>query len=159
MCGVNAVTSINDSERCRPITSVFGTMPSTQFTRNDSQASPRSCIDCKALYAITGINTFSCNAPFAPANAKVVSFPITCAHTIVTASHWVGFTFPGIIELPGSISGNCSSPRPHRGPEASHRMSFAILKRATANVFSAPLALTTASRHASASNAFGARWS
>ena len=30
---------------------------------------------------------------------------ITCAQTIVMASAWVGFTFPGMIEEPGSFSG------------------------------------------------------
>ena len=63
------------------------------------------------------------------------------------------------MELPGSISGNRNSPSPHRGPEASHRISFAILNKPTASVFSAPLALTTASLDANASNAFGARLS
>ena len=35
-------------------------------------------------------------------------------------------TLPGMIELPGSFSGSFSSPRPHRGPEPSKRMSLAI---------------------------------
>ena len=47
---------------------------------------------------------------------------------MVMASHWVGFTFPGIMELPGSFSGKESSPRPHLGPEPRNRMSLAILK-------------------------------
>uniref|UniRef100_A0A1B0FPG9 Uncharacterized protein n=1 Tax=Glossina morsitans morsitans TaxID=37546 RepID=A0A1B0FPG9_GLOMM len=36
---------------------------------------------------------------------------------MVKDSHCVGLTFPGIMELPGSFSGNDSSPKPHRGPE------------------------------------------
>ena len=81
---------------------------------------------------------------------------MTCADSIVTASHWVGFTFPGMIELPGSFSGSVSSPRPDRGPLASQRMSLAILNRATASVFNAPCSATSASAAPIASNLFGA---
>jgi hypothetical protein len=38
--------------------------------------------------------------------------------TITIASHWVGLTFPGMIEEPGSFSGSSNSPRPQRRPEA-----------------------------------------
>jgi ABC-type iron transport system FetAB permease component len=38
--------------------------------------------------------------------------------TMVTASHWVGFTLPGMMELPGSFSGMLISPMPQRGPLA-----------------------------------------
>ena len=31
---------------------------------------------------------------------------MTCAATIVSISHWVGLTLPGMIELPGSFSGS-----------------------------------------------------
>jgi hypothetical protein len=48
------------------------------------------------------------------------------AATIVMASHCVGFTFPGIMLLPGSFSGKLISPNPQRGPEARKRMSLAI---------------------------------
>ena len=84
------------------------------------------------------------------------SLPITCAAAIVSASAWVGFTLPGMIELPGSFSGIAISPIPQRGPEASRRTSLAILKSETATVCSAPWAKTSASRDASASNLFGA---
>ena len=57
------------------------------------------------------------------------SLPITCAHSMVSASAWVGLTLPGMIELPGSFSGMRSSPRPERGPEASRRMSLAIFEQ------------------------------
>ena len=36
--------------------------------------------------------------------------------TMVTASHWVGLTLPGMIEEPGSFSGRLISPKPERGP-------------------------------------------
>ncbi len=61
------------------------------------------------------------------------------------ASDWVGLTFPGIILDPGSLAGKDSSPIPHRGPEPSHLMSFAIFINETARVFSAPDAETIAS--------------
>ena len=84
------------------------------------------------------------------------SLPITWAQTMVSASHWVGLTLPGMIELPGSFSGMRSSPSPQRGPEASQRTSLAILVSATARVRSAPWASTRASWAASASNLLGA---
>jgi hypothetical protein len=66
------------------------------------------------------------------------SLPMTWQQSMVSASHWVGLTLPGMIELPGSFSGMLSSPSPERGPEASQRMSLAIFISATASVFSAP---------------------
>ncbi len=75
---------------------------------------------------------------------------------MVSASHCVGFTLPGMIELPGSFSGIVISPRPERGPLASQRTSLAILTSAAASVFSAPCRLTSASAAAIASNLLGA---
>ncbi len=45
--------------------------------------------------------------------------------TMVSASHCVGLTLPGMMLLPGSFSGSDSSPSPHRGPLPSRRMSLA----------------------------------
>lgn len=84
--------------------------------------------------------------------------PMTCAATIVKASHWVGFTFPGMMLDPGSFSGKLSSPSPQRGPEPRKRMSFAIFMNETARTLSAPEASTIASCAASASNLLGAVW-
>ena len=55
----------------------------------------------------TGINS---KCPFIPPSVTETSFPITCAQTIVNASHCVGLTFPGIIDDPGSFSGSDNSP-------------------------------------------------
>ena len=81
---------------------------------------------------------------------------MTCAAIIVSASHCVGLTLPGMIELPGSFSGIVISPRPERGPLASQRTSLAIFISAAASAFSAPCRFTSASFAASASNLFGA---
>ena len=51
-----------------------------------------------------------------------------------TASHCVGLTLPGIIELPGSFEGNINSPIPAIGPQANHLMSFAILFKDPAQI-------------------------
>ena len=75
---------------------------------------------------------------------------------MVTASDWVGFTLPGMIEEPGSFSGRRSSPMPARGPEPSMRTSLAIFIIDAAMVFSWPASSTWASCAASASNLFGA---
>jgi hypothetical protein len=54
------------------------------------------------------------------------------------ASACVGFTFPGMIDDPGSFAGKIISPNPHRGPEPKKRISFAIFIRATAKTFKKP---------------------
>ena len=61
-----------------------------------------------------------------------------------------------MIELPGSLAGSSSSPRPQRGPEASQRMSLAIFISATATPRSAALARTIASSEPWAANLLGA---
>jgi hypothetical protein len=80
----------------------------------------------------------------------------TAAATMVSASHCVGLTLPGMIELPGSLAGSAISPSPLRGPLASQRTSLAILSSATASPRSAALRATSASCAASASNLLGA---
>ena len=45
---------------------------------------------------------------------------------MVSASHCVGLTLPGIMEEPGSFAGKIISPIPERGPEPSRRISLAI---------------------------------
>ena len=79
--------------------------------------------------------------PWLPAKATAWSLPNTCTATIVSASHWVGLTLPGMIDEPGSFSGRISSPMPARGPLAYQRMSLAIFISAPASVRSAPLAV------------------
>lgn len=83
-------------------------------------------MDCSTFAIMTGLNTFSSKCPFDPATVVATWFPMTCAHTMVSASHWVGLTLPGMMEEPGSFSGRRSSPRPHRGPLPRRRMSLAI---------------------------------
>ena len=78
--------------------------------------------------------------------------PITLTQTIVTASHWVGFTFPGIIDEPGSFSGNISSPYPALGPEPKNLISLDIFINATAQVFKVPEKFTIESCAASSAN-------
>ena len=102
------------------------------------------------------MNTFSSKWPDAPAMVIVVSLPNTRVQTMVSASHWVGFTLPGMIEEPGSFSGRDSSPSPERGPLPRKRMSLAILNSAAAAELIAPWLNTMASWAASASNLLGA---
>ncbi len=94
--------------------------------------------------------------PCSPPIVIAALLPITWAETMVSISHWVGLTLPGMIELPGSFAGRSSSPMPERGPEPSSRMSFAILVSATARVLSVPERWTIGSFDASASNLFSA---
>ena len=94
---------------------------------------------------ITGLKTFSSKLPCEPAKPIAASLPITCTQTMVIASDCVGFTLPGMIEEPGSFSGSDSSASPQRGPEPIQRISLAIFISEQASVFSAPLAITSAS--------------
>ena len=75
---------------------------------------------------------------------------------MVTASHWVGLTLPGMMEEPGSFSGMVISPRPSLGPEASQRMSLAIFIRSAARAFRAPWAKTSSDLEVRAWNLLGA---
>src|SRR5947207_7873619 len=104
---------------------------------------------------ITGLNTLSSKLPCDPANPTAAVAPCTCTQTIVIASHWVGLTLPGMIDDPGSFSGIDSSPNPHRGPEASQRISFEIFMNEAAKVANAPCAKTSSSCAESAANLFG----
>jgi len=45
---------------------------------------------------------------------------------MVIASHYVGLTFPGMIEDPGSFSGRFNSPNPLLGPDPKNLISLAI---------------------------------
>ena len=78
------------------------------------------------------------------------------AATIVIASDCVGFTLPGMMELPGSFSGSDSSPMPQRGPLPSRRISLAIFIRAQAAVLRMPWMSTRPSCAARAANLLGA---
>ena len=134
----------------------LGSMPVAQWIRIESQASAIRSALSSTLCTISGLKTLSWKCPCEPAKATAASLPNTWTQTIVSASHCVGFTLPGMIELPGSFSGIEISPMPHRGPEASQRMSLAILKRAIARPRSAALTSTMASWAARAENLFGA---
>ena len=53
---------------------------------------------------------------------------------MVTASDWVGFTLPGIMDEPGSLAGKVNSPYPALGPEPKNLISFAIFNKQAAVV-------------------------
>jgi len=86
-----------------------------------------------------GLKTLSSKWPLEPPMVAATWLPMTWAQTIVMASHWVGFTFPGMMEEPGSFSGRSSSPSPDLGPDPKNLMSLAILFKETATVFRDPL--------------------
>ena len=96
---------------------------------------------CSTLWMISGLKTLSSKLPDAPPMPTATSLPITCAQTMVSASHCVGFTLPGMMELPGSFSGIVISPIPQRGPTASQRTSLAIFMSDAGEPLSAPCAM------------------
>ncbi len=104
---------------------------------------------------MTGLKTLSSKLPCEPAKPTAAVAPCTCTHTMVMASHCVGFTLPGMIDDPGSFSGITSSPSPQRGPQASQRISLAIFISEAARVSSAPCANTSSSCAESAANLLG----
>ena len=116
--------------------------------------SERRVIDWTMLWAISGLNTFSSKCPCDPAMVIPLWFPITFVQTIVIASHWVGFIFPGIIDDPASFSGSLSSEYPALGPDPRNLISLAIFIKQTETVFKVPEKLTIASWAARAANLF-----
>mmetsp|Transcript_18810 Transcript_18810/g.65281 ORF Transcript_18810/g.65281 Transcript_18810/m.65281 type:complete len:213 (+) Transcript_18810:174-812(+) len=156
MCGFSAVTSMRLDDMSAAMRVSLATTPTTQFFRKESHASARSRADSRNAAIMTGLKTFNSKWPVAPPKVTVVWLPKTRAATMLTASHCVGFTLPGMIDDPGSFAGSESSPKPQRGPEPRSRRSLAILFREQATVFSEPWASTTASWAASASNLFSA---
>mmetsp|Transcript_9858 Transcript_9858/g.20654 ORF Transcript_9858/g.20654 Transcript_9858/m.20654 type:complete len:204 (+) Transcript_9858:234-845(+) len=142
---------INSSTRAS-----FTVRPSTHWVVKDFAESPISRAECNKLAVMTGLNTFNSKCPCAPPTVTATWLPMTWAQTMVMASHCVGFTFPGMIELPGSFAGNDNSPSPQRGPLPKRRRSFAILFKLQAIVFKTPETSTNESCAASASNLFGA---
>ena len=85
-------------------------------------------------WIINGLYTFNWKWPWVHANVTEFRRPITCAHTIDKASHWVGLIFPGIIDEPGSLAGSIISEIPLLGPEANTLISFAILNNALVKI-------------------------
>ena len=83
----------------------------------------------------TGMNTFSSKLPCDAAMDTATSLPMTCTATIVTASHWVGLTLPGMIDEPGWRGGRLISFSPQRGPDESSRRSLQIFESFTARRF------------------------
>jgi hypothetical protein len=57
---------------------------------------------------------------------------------MVIASHWVGFTFPGIMLEAGSFTGKDSSPNPHRGPNPTIECHWQSFLRLVATMLRAP---------------------
>lgn len=86
------------------------------------------------FFITNGLYTFNSKCPLLFANYIATSLPITYPHNIVNASHYVGLTLPGIIDEPGSFSGNYNSPNPDLGPEPKNLISLAILCNIVANV-------------------------
>ena len=155
MCGLSAVTSMSDFCKFSSMRARFSSSPSTQKSTKPRHASLSSLMEWSRLCTITGLKTFSSKLPCEPANPMAASLPNTCTATIVSASDCVGFTFPGMMEEPGSFSGKTSSPIPARGPDPSQRTSLAIFISEQASVFKAPLAKTISSCAESAANLFG----
>ena len=117
-------------------------MPETLYFVSFVAASPRIRAECSTFLITIGRIVLSSKLPWDPANATAASSPRTWMQTMIIASSCVGFTLPGMIELPGSLSGSTSSWIPVRGPDPSQRRSFAIFINETASARSAPLAAT-----------------
>mmetsp|Transcript_70798 Transcript_70798/g.188875 ORF Transcript_70798/g.188875 Transcript_70798/m.188875 type:complete len:203 (-) Transcript_70798:722-1330(-) len=142
--------------RSRSICSRSATRPATHFSANFAEAPASTSMDSSIASLITGRKTLSSNWPLAPAMLMVTSLPITRAAAMVMASAITGFTFPGMMLLPGATGGIMISASPARGPLPSKRMSFAILNSDAAIAFSCPWASTTPSWAAWASKWLGA---
>lgn len=127
-----------------------------QCLSKEMMASERRRIDCRTFLMITGLNTFNCKLAIqhlylkmaigsSNCDGRMVSHHLGTNHCHGLALSWIylkslhkNATFPGMIEEPGSFSGNDISPRPDLGPLPSKRISFAIFINDTASVFRIP---------------------
>src|SRR5215467_5126612 len=119
-------------------------IPWMLYLWNLTHASLSILAECNTLLMIIGRIALSSKFPCEPAKATALSSLITWMLTITMASSCVGLTFPGMIELPGSLLGRMSSCSPNRGPEPSQRKSLAIFINVTANARNVALAATIA---------------
>ena len=94
---------------------------------------------------MTGSMVFNWKAPDCAAIKIVASFPATWAQIMATASGITGFTFPGMMLLPGCRAAREISASPATGPLFMARRSLAIFSRDTDN----PRSWALSSREAS----------
>ena len=155
MFGLSAVTSI--SERCSSSAdrALSASMPTTQLSVKLRGGVGQQADRLQHVVDDHRLENVELEWPLAPAIVTATLLPMTCAHTMVMASAWVGLTLPGMIDEPGSFSGRMNSPKPERGPSRAGGCRWRSCQR-TASTLSAPLASTIASCAASASNLFGA---
>jgi len=94
----------------------FGSIPMAQLSLKDRQTFSKQ--SCRFKHVTDDHRLEHIQLEMAAHAADIYSHivPITCAQTMVMASGCVGFTFPGMIEDPGSFSGRMISPMPQRGP-------------------------------------------
>mmetsp|Transcript_23108 Transcript_23108/g.50918 ORF Transcript_23108/g.50918 Transcript_23108/m.50918 type:complete len:213 (+) Transcript_23108:430-1068(+) len=156
MSSLRAVATIMLPCSNRSIWSRSATRPATHLSANLAEAPASTSMDSNIASLITGKNTFSSNWPLAPAMLMVTSLPITRAAAMVMASAITGFTFPGMMLLPGATGGMIISASPALGPLPSSRISLAILNKDAAIALSCPWASTTPSCAAWASKWLGA---
>lgn len=69
-------------------------MPLTQLFVKETELSAIKRMERRTLATIMGLKTFNSKWPLLPPIVTATLFPITCAATIVIASHCVGLTFP-----------------------------------------------------------------
>ena len=93
--------------------------------------------------------------PRAPPKLTPVSFPITCEHTIIIASHCVGFTFPGMM-LPQVRSRVSLALRVPPADRSRHPNVVGNLQQRQRHRLEMPLSAIWASCAASDSNLLGA---
>src|SRR5580698_4300786 len=127
MIGERAVTSIRERSTYSLILFRFGFVPSTRNFRKFVHPSVVILMECATLKIMRGLYTFISRYPPAPPKPTATSLAITWTAIMVTASAWVGFTLPGMIDEPGSFAGITNSAKPARGPQDISRMSLAIL--------------------------------
>ena len=117
----------------------FGSMPRTQCSSNESAAVGEEADRLEHVVDDERLEDVQLEVARGPADVDGDVVPEDLGRRPSSAPRdCVGFTLPGMIELPGSFSGMVISPRPERGPDASQRTSLAIFIEAAARVLSAP---------------------
>jgi hypothetical protein len=111
-----------------------GSIPSAQCSRNEAHGVGQQPDRAQHVRDDERLEDVELEVARRAPDATATSLPMTWQHTMVRASHWVGFTLPGMMLRPARSPECVSSPRPERGPEAIQRTSLAIFMRAAASV-------------------------
>src|SRR3989304_670453 len=103
MTGASAVHIARDCSISSAQRASSARIPTRHLSTKIREALESRAMDCKSVWAITGIITFSSKYPPWPPMVMQASLPITWAATWMTASGMTGLTLPGMMGECGAV--------------------------------------------------------